>query len=185
MGPNNMERNKGKQQTKWKATTMKLSDLAKLPKNKLKEYKLLGESGEEPFDETIQKEYQQLLQTKNVPFFGTENYVAYGSVNTKTRNIERLSGDTYGTYDPSKHVNLKISNGNIVKGTTYDVNGNEIPGPKYKGQFFFENEISTQGSRNSLNQTFGTGLQKIGGGGTTINSTSSSSSGAPFSFVEQ
>jgi hypothetical protein len=49
----------------WEATTMKLSDLAKLPKDKLKEYKLLGESGDEPFDESTQKEYQQLLQTKN------------------------------------------------------------------------------------------------------------------------
>jgi hypothetical protein len=168
----------------WEATTMKLSDLAKLPKDKLKSIKLLGESGDVPFDAPTQKEYQQLLQTENVPFFATENNVAYGSLNTKTRDIERLSGDTYETYDPSKHVNLKISNGNIVKDVTYDANGNAIPGLKYKGEFLFENEISTQGGRNSLNQIFGTGLQKIGGGGTTINSSSSSSSGAPFSFVD-
>jgi hypothetical protein len=173
------------QSGKYLPTTMKLSDLAKLSEQKRENIRLLGESGDVPFDRQTQKEYQQLLQTENVPFYGTENYVAYGSVNTKTRDVERLSGDTYGTYDPSKHVNLKISNGNIVKDVTYDVNGNEIPGPKYKGEFFFENEISTQGSRNSLNQTFGTGLQKIGDGGTTINSTSSSSSGAPFSFVEE
>lgn len=108
--------------------------------------------------------------------------MSYGSVNTKTKNIERLSGDTYESYDPSKHVNLKVSNGNIVKEVTYDDNGNEIPGKKILGEFFFENEISTQAGRDPLNQTFGTGLQKIGGGNTTINS--SSSSGAPFSFVD-
>jgi hypothetical protein len=169
---------------KYLATTMKLSDLANLSKEKRGNIRLLGESGDEPFDESTQKEYQSLLKDKNVPFFGNENYVSYGSVNTKTKNIERLSGDTYETYDPSKHVNLKVSNGNVVKEVTYDVNGNEIPGKKIKGEFFFENEISTQAGRDPLNQTFGTGLQKIGGGGTTINSTSSSSSGAPFSFVE-
>lgn len=167
---------------KYLATTMKLSDLANLSKEKRGNIRLLGESGDEPFSESTQKEYQSLLKTKNVPFFGTENYVSYGSVNTKTKNIERLSGDTYESYDPSKHVNLKVSNGNIVKEVTYDDNGNEIPGKKILGEFFFENEISTQAGRDPLNQTFGTGLQKIGGGNTTINS--SSSSGAPFSFVE-
>lgn len=174
------------QSGKYLATTMKLSDLANLSKEKRGNIRLLGESGDEPFDEPTQKEYQSLLKTKNVPFFGTENYVSYGSVNTKNKNIERLSGDTYETYDPSKHVNLKVSNGNVVKEVTYDVNGNEIPGKKIKGEFFFENEISTQAGRDPLNQTFGTGLQKIGGGGNTINSSSSSSSssGAPFSFVD-
>lgn len=170
------------QSGKYLATTMKLSDLANLSKEKRGNIRLLGESGDVPFSESTQKEYQNLLKTKNVPFFGTENYVSYGSVNTKTKNIERLSGDTYETYDPSKHVNLKVSNGNIVKEVTYDDNGNEIPGEKILGEFFFENEISTQGGRDPLNQTFGTGLQKIGGGNTTINS--SSSSGTPFSFVD-
>jgi hypothetical protein len=173
---------KGKME--WFATDAKLEDLANLPAGKRKEYRLSEGAGYAPFDAETQQTYKEILTDKNARFFGTENYIAYGSLNTNTKNIERLSGDTYNTYDGSKPANIKVSNGNIVREVTYNEDGTPIPGTRVKGEFFFENEISTQGGRNSQDNIHGTGIQKYGGGGTTINSTSSSSSGAPFSFVD-
>ena len=160
----------------WFATEMKLEDLANLPSSKTKNYRLSEGAGNTPLSE-VQKTYQEILTDKNARFFGTENYVAYGSVNTNTRNIERLSGDTYNTYDGSKPANIKVSNGNIVREVTYDDMGNPIPGTRVPGEFFFENEISTKAGQNTQDNIHGTGIQKYGGGGTTINSSSSYSSG--------
>jgi hypothetical protein len=161
----------------WFATEMKLEDLANLPSSKTKNYRLSEGAGYTPFEPETQKVYKELLTDKNARFFGTENYVAYGSVNTNTKNIERLSGDTYNTYDGNKPVNIKISNGNIVREVTYDDMGNPIPGTRVPGEFFFENEISTQGGRNPQDNIHGTGIQKFGGGGTTYSGSSSYSSG--------
>lgn len=160
----------------WFATEMKLEDLANLPSSKTKNYRLSEGAGNIPLSE-VQETYKEILTNKNARFFGTENYVAYGSVNTNTRNIERLSGDTYNTYDGSKPANIKVSNGNIVREVTYDDMGNPIPGTKVPGEFFFENEISTKAGQNTQDNIHGTGIQKYGGGGTTINSSSSYSSG--------